>query len=93
MSQSLILNSLEHHWRRIRQSSSPLVSSQTSRCRTHASTDKPFWPTATALPPLMKIRHSICKTTVSCIGNDLVHSSMARLLYVQSHWHQSPDSK
>ncbi|GFT03752.1 hypothetical protein TNCV_411421 [Trichonephila clavipes] len=77
MGRSLILNSLEHQWCRIRQSSSPLVSSQTCRYRTHASTDKPFWPTAAALPPLVKIRYCICKAIVSCNGNDLVHSSMA----------------
>ncbi|GFT90900.1 uncharacterized protein TNCV_2830171 [Trichonephila clavipes] len=84
MSRSLILNSLEHHWRTIRQSSSSRVSSQTCRCRTHAPTAKPFWPTVATLPPLMTIRHCICKATVSCLGSDLVHS-MARLLYVQSH--------
>ncbi|GFU70410.1 uncharacterized protein TNCV_3442271 [Trichonephila clavipes] len=87
MSRSLILNSLEHHWRIVRQSSSPLISSQTCRRRTHAPTVKPFRPTVAALPPLMTIRHCICTVTVSCLGSDIVHSSMARLLYFQSHWH------
>ncbi|GFT61599.1 uncharacterized protein TNCV_34511 [Trichonephila clavipes] len=81
------------NWRIIRQSSSSLVSSQTSRCPTHAPTAKPLRPTVVVLPPLMTIRYCVCKATVSCLGNDLVQSSMARLLYVQSHWHQSPNSK
>ncbi|GFV22786.1 uncharacterized protein TNCV_1317381 [Trichonephila clavipes] len=76
------------HWRIIRQSSSPLVSSQTCRCQTHAPNT-----TIAILPPLMTIRHCICKATVSCPGSDLVHSSMPILLYVQSHWHQCPNSK
>ncbi|GFW96451.1 zinc finger protein 91 [Trichonephila clavipes] len=81
------------HWHIIRQSSSALVSSQTSRCPTHAPTAKLFQPTVALLPPLMTIRHCNCKATVSCHGSDLVHSSMARLLYFQSHWHQSPGAK
>ncbi|GFV97482.1 uncharacterized protein TNCV_2039901 [Trichonephila clavipes] len=93
MSRSLNLNSLEHHWLIIHQSSSRLVSSQTFRCRTHAPTAKPSRPTVAALPSLVTIRRSICKAAVSCLGSDLVHSSMARLLYFQSHWHQSPDSQ
>ncbi|GFV96950.1 uncharacterized protein TNCV_4351631 [Trichonephila clavipes] len=81
------------HWRIIRQSSSPLVSSQTSRCPTHAPTSKPLRPTVAVLPPLMTIRYCVCKATVSCLGSDLVYSSMASPLYVQSHWHPSPNSK
>ncbi|GFW28718.1 uncharacterized protein TNCV_3714331 [Trichonephila clavipes] len=77
------------HWCRIRQSFSPLVSSKTNRC----PTVKPLRPTVFVLPPLMTIRHCVCKATVSCLGSNLVQSSMARLLYVQSHWHQSPNSK
>ncbi|GFX75386.1 uncharacterized protein TNCV_1724001 [Trichonephila clavipes] len=79
------------HLRIIRQSS--MVSSQSSRCPTDAQTAKPLRPTVVVLPPLMTIRHCVCKATVSCLGSDLVHSSMARLLYVQSHGHQSPNSK
>ncbi|GFS89570.1 uncharacterized protein TNCV_1810571 [Trichonephila clavipes] len=63
------------HWRIIRKSSSPLVSSQTSRCPTHAPTAKPLQPTVVVLPPLITIRHCVCKATVSCLGSDLVQSS------------------
>ncbi|GFU55290.1 uncharacterized protein TNCV_4803211 [Trichonephila clavipes] len=70
------------HCRIIRQSSSPLVSSQIGRRPTHAVMTKPLRPTVTVLPPLMTIHHCVCKATVSCLGSDLVHSSMARLLYV-----------
>ncbi|GFV84211.1 tolloid-like protein 1 [Trichonephila clavipes] len=69
------------HWRIIRQSSTPLVSSKTSRCLTHAPTAEPLRPTVVVLPPLRTIRHRVCKATVSCLGSDLVHSSTARLLF------------
>ncbi|PRD19369.1 UNVERIFIED_CONTAM: hypothetical protein NCL1_57533 [Trichonephila clavipes] len=70
------------HWRIIRQSSSPLVSSQTSRCPTHAPTAEPLRPTVVVLSPLRTIRHCVCKAAVSYLGSDLVHSSIARLLFV-----------
>ncbi|GFU54988.1 uncharacterized protein TNCV_4559631 [Trichonephila clavipes] len=63
------------HCRIIRQSSSPLVSSQIGRRPTHAVMTKPLRPTVTVLPPLMTIHHCVCKATVSCLGSDLVHSS------------------
>ncbi|GFW45588.1 uncharacterized protein TNCV_3245261 [Trichonephila clavipes] len=69
------------HWRIIRQSSSPLVSSQTSRFPTHAPTAEPLRPTVVVLPTLRTIRHCVCKVTVNCIGSDLVHSRIARLLF------------
>ncbi|PRD30237.1 UNVERIFIED_CONTAM: hypothetical protein NCL1_27023 [Trichonephila clavipes] len=68
------------HWRIIRQSSTPLVSSQTSRCPTHAPTAEPFRPTVVILPPLRTIRHCKCKATVSCLGSDLVHSSSQTII-------------
>ncbi|GFU86729.1 uncharacterized protein TNCV_1631751 [Trichonephila clavipes] len=77
----------------IRQLSSPPVSSQTFRCPTHDPNTKLFRPTVAILLPLMSIRHCICKAKVTCLGSDLVYSSIARLLFVQSHWHQSPDTK
>ncbi|GFY15124.1 hypothetical protein TNCV_1569391 [Trichonephila clavipes] len=48
-------------------------------CRTHAPTAKPFRPNAAVLQPLMTICHCICKATVGCIRNDIIHSSMASL--------------
>ncbi|GFV36730.1 uncharacterized protein TNCV_1034061 [Trichonephila clavipes] len=51
------------HWRIIRQSSSPLVSSQTSRCPTHAPTAKLLRPTVIVLPPLITICHCVRKAT------------------------------
>ncbi|GFX69662.1 uncharacterized protein TNCV_1770311 [Trichonephila clavipes] len=69
------------HWRIIRQSSSPLVSSQTSRCPTHAPMAEHLRSTVVVLPPLRTIRLCVCKATVSCLGSDLVHSSIARLLF------------
>ncbi|GFX19748.1 hypothetical protein TNCV_2076551 [Trichonephila clavipes] len=81
MSRSLILRSLEHHWRIIRQSSSPLVSSQTCRCQTHVPTDKLFRLNAAVLPPLMAIRHCICKALAA---SETISSTVVRPDYCMS---------
>ncbi|GFX61614.1 uncharacterized protein TNCV_5111011 [Trichonephila clavipes] len=69
------------HWSIIRQSSTHPVSSQTSRCPTHAPTAEPLRPTVVVLPPLRTIRHCVCKATVSWLGSDLVHSRIVRQLF------------